>query len=586
MGLSQVNQLFDLMELFNQVPSSSAEEMVKDQKAVDSNYLSRGERILTLLREKIKTNPKRFKENSFFESLNFKTYSSYDDEKKLGYVLRKMREVIRPITNRLSEDSDLSELADLMPGFNLIESVKVAGEYERSVMKALLRTTDEIEVLEIRFNVTGWNVPVYIAKGDVNILSKTRGMCSVSLRRKRKYIYIADAPALFSAVCVFFQLRSLLWNKIGDLDENERYENPIYVFLQQWIDDALFDHKVKKDGVIYLDKQEADDHVIEFLDERFLTYVVVTPEMYKTWSYEERKDFSQRKSLKAVLFLEEQLDPEKLSLDFSARRTGGKSYQRVLDFSVPTDLIIKLLDHVFEEYVEDRRDNEIAKNMVSEYAKSFQTKHNIPLKILKAMEESPFNNYFGYVEYDEEVDIKKMEELYKQFEDVCKFVGLKMHDEVSLRFRKLGNHKASGLYYFFLKCLCVDVRCPSSFAHEMFHMIDYENGNLSRKAGFYYVSELYKRAFEEEVQKDSVLSKQLGGKTKYNREYYLQSSEIFARCGEIYLTRICGFDNSVVKPDTDQCGFAYPSDELLEQKIKEYFNKLFNKRTNEYRAAV
>lgn len=529
MGLSQVNQLFDLMELFNQVPSSSAEEMVKDQKAVDSNYLSRGERILTLLREKIKTNPKRFKENSFFESLNFKTYSSYDDEKKLGYVLRKMREVIRPITNRLSEDSDLSELVDLMPGFNLIESVKVAGEYERSVMKALLRTTDEIEVLEIRFNVTGWNVPVYIPKGDVNILSKTRGMCSVSLRRKRKYIYIADAPALFSAVCVFFQLRSLLWNKIGDLDENERYENPIYVFLQQWIDDALVDHKVKKDGVIYLDKQEADDHVIEFLDERFLTYVVVTPEMYKTWSYEERKDFSQRKSLKAVLFLEEQLDPEKLSLDFSARRTGGKSYQRVLDFSVPTDLIIKLLDHVFEEYVEDRRDNEIAKNMVSEYAKSFQTKHNIPLKILKAMEESPFNNYFGYVEYDEEVDIKKMEELYKQFEDVCKFVGLKMHDEVSLRFRKLGNHKASGLYYFFLKCLCVDVRCPSSFAHEMFHMIDYENGNLSRKAGFYYVSELYKRAFEEEVQKDSVLSKQLGGKTKYNREYYLQSSEIFAR---------------------------------------------------------
>ena len=279
MGLSQVNQLFDLMELFNQVPSSSAEEMVKDQKAVDSNYLSRGERILTLLREKIKTNPKRFKENSFFESLNFKTYSSYDDEKKLGYVLRKMREVIRPITNRLSEDSDLSELADLMPGFNLIESVKVAGEYERSVMKALLRTTDEIEVLEIRFNVTGWNVPVYIPKGDVNILSKTRGMCSVSLRRKRKYIYIADAPALFSAVCVFFQLRSLLWNKIGDLDENERYENPIYVFLQQWIDDALVDHKVKKDGVIYLDKQEADDHVIEFLDERFLTYVVVTPEM-------------------------------------------------------------------------------------------------------------------------------------------------------------------------------------------------------------------------------------------------------------------------------------------------------------------
>lgn len=75
MGLSQVNQLFDLMELFNQVPSSSAEEMVKDQKAVDSNYLSRGERILTLLREKIKTNPKRFKENSFFESLNFKTYA-------------------------------------------------------------------------------------------------------------------------------------------------------------------------------------------------------------------------------------------------------------------------------------------------------------------------------------------------------------------------------------------------------------------------------------------------------------------------------------------------------------------------------
>lgn len=266
-----------------------------------------------------------------------------------------------------------------------------------------------------------------------------------------------------------------------------------------------------------------------------------------------------------------------LSLKVRHFRTGKKTWSSFFSVGISTYALVDVIDKVFAEYLEDKRDYEIAKGMVSEYARSFETKHNIPLKVQKAMSESPFNEYFGYVEYDEDVDLALMDQIYKEFAAVAQFIGLKKHDDVSLRFRKLGNHKATGLYYFVLKCLCVDIRCPSSFAHEMMHMVDYENGKLSRSYGFEKTLELYRSSLEAELEKDQLTRKLLEGKGKFNKEYYLQSSECFARCGEIYLVRICGIDNSIVKPDEKTSGFAYPRNEKLEESIKEYFDALFKK---------
>ena len=42
------------------------------------------------------------------------------------------------------------------------------------------------------------------------------------------------------------------------------------------------------------------------------------------------------------------------------------------------------------------------------HALSYQDKANIPLKTVRAMQESKLNDYFGFVEYDEDVDLEKV----------------------------------------------------------------------------------------------------------------------------------------------------------------------------------
>ena len=60
----------------------------------------------------------------------------------------------------------------------------------------------------------------------------------------------------------------------------------------------------------------------------------------------------------------------------------------------------------------------------------------------------------------------------------------------SIRFRKLGNHKAIGLYYPLIQCLCVDLRNTTSFIHELGHLIDHcmdDGGQLSEQPAFFNV---------------------------------------------------------------------------------------------------
>ena len=62
------------------------------------------------------------------------------------------------------------------------------------------------------------------------------------------------------------------------------------------------------------------------------------------------------------------------------------------------------------------------------------------------------------------------------------------------------------------------------------------------------------------------------GGSKYNLDYYLFPTEVFARCGEIYISRIKGVVNSCCKL-SGELGFAYPENAELEKLIAEYFDK-------------
>lgn len=213
-------------------------------------------------------------------------------------------------------------------------------------------------------------------------------------------------------------------------------------------------------------------------------------------------------------------------------------------------------------------------------AKAYQTKKNIPQKVLKEMEESVFNEYFGYVEFDETCDLDKVRVVAEEFIKFKKEVmpGFDSSN-VALRFRKLGKHKASGLYYPMFGCLCVDLRSPSSFVHEYGHCLDHVMSPgrlaLSDKEDFYKTYSLYATALKRAVTGNKDVAAKLSGGSKYNLDYYLLKTEAFARCFELYVVETLGIDISLAKPSEDDMGFAYPKDdEELMKSIEGYFDAL------------
>ncbi len=234
----------------------------------------------------------------------------------------------------------------------------------------------------------------------------------------------------------------------------------------------------------------------------------------------------------------------------------------------------KVLELVFLNYKEKINTLNYFRECAKDRAKVYQTKKNIPAKTVNQMQKSVFNEYFGYVEFDEDVDLEKVEEIAAEF-TAFKETYLKNVDSknVSIRFRRLGNYKAAGLYFPELGCLCVDFRHPDSLVHEYGHCIDNTMGkrrNLSEEPDFYRVKTAYREAFSMEVFRQG---KKLTG--KYNASYYLQATEIFARCFEMYVCRSLGVENSICSMDKETA-FAYPEDKNLMQRINDYFGKLLD----------
>lgn len=208
----------------------------------------------------------------------------------------------------------------------------------------------------------------------------------------------------------------------------------------------------------------------------------------------------------------------------------------------------------------------------SDYAKSFITKKNINKETLKAMEESPLNNYFGYVEFDNDVDLHKAADLTEEFIAVKEtyLCGIDSSDNC-IRFRKLGNHKALGLYYPGFKCLCVDISSPSSLLHEYAHLIDYCYGDLSKKSDFSEIRRAYERNLRSLMSEDKAFRELMCKGTKYGLDYYLKPTEVFARSFEIYCARVLELKNSLT-PDVS--GQVYPTNDTFVEMVKEYFDAL------------
>ena len=226
---------------------------------------------------------------------------------------------------------------------------------------------------------------------------------------------------------------------------------------------------------------------------------------------------------------------------------------------------------------EEVQDVKTARKLSSDYARSFETKKNIPQKILDKMEDNLFLTHFGYVEFDELVDLEKIEEIEKEWVGINKEIVFPVKKDHSLRFRRLGHHNAGGLYFPNVKAVCVDLGSPSSMIHEIMHMIDYTTGtdNLSSSYQFRKIINRYRKvtnSLVENLSKDDLFKTSWNSNNKYNKDYYQSSKEIFARCGEIYIRQILGIDSSLV--DGISSKVLYPQDETLLLFIEEYY-KIF-----------
>lgn len=180
------------------------------------------------------------------------------------------------------------------------------------------------------------------------------------------------------------------------------------------------------------------------------------------------------------------------------------------------------------------------KEMGRTVATAFETKKNIPDKILLAMQNSKFlNNKFKFVELDEDTDLEKYKQVEQYYIAIEK--SLPMLPVQALRFRKLGKHSiggstVSGLFSPNHGSIAVDMRMFDSFIHEYGHAIDFmiEKGEVqSMKFEFTDIINLYEEGLSAEGQMKS---------------YYLTPTEVFARGYEVaFRAKYPSLDTGLIK---------------------------------------
>ena len=208
-----------------------------------------------------------------------------------------------------------------------------------------------------------------------------------------------------------------------------------------------------------------------------------------------------------------------------------------------------------------------SRDIHSEVARAFETKKNIPQRILKVMKNNKFLENFSYVELDSDTDLEKFSIVEKEFLRIRKLFNMSEVKKAELRIRKLGKHKALGLYYPGLICLCVDITSPSSFMHEFAHHLDYTASSypLSLSNEFRTVIREYTKRYDSQIDEDTYL--------KRKRNYFLTPTEIFARTFEMYLVEK-GVETSFLKDKKDmKINNGYPkADKKFMNIIISYFD--------------
>lgn len=553
-------KLFDFIEI-----NSCFDRIIEEKK--DCLHVVASERIMSLKknRKSLIFGPK-IEITDFFSKAAILNNHQKGDFYLATFIIKKLMETVRPLVKRGFKNNVYkmeSELKSLI-GENVISNY----------INSLAFTEEDCYIIGYYSGGNGCFRNTGVLSGckedwSIEPLKKTVLGQRRYLRKDAMYLKSRERTIMHQLNDVtLLYARAILYNAISgyisQLNDDEKETDKLYNTLLEAAKASVF--YFQKDGVVYTDGSAEANSLVNNL---ISAGVEIKLEDLSEISEEQRKDMN--------ILTKEIACKINVSLDIlnfrlpniehyiGATITSRRSY---IDSSDIDKDLAKYIFILLEREYENEIVRKYEKNNSSTYALSYQEKKNIPIKVRKAMQHSRFLNYFGYVEIDEECDLDRVNSLYDEWEPLAEMLLKQKYDNVSLRFRKLGNHKAAGLYYPMHECICVDIRYPDSFVHEVFHMIDYQSGCLSRQYDFDNVIRHYKRAFEKCIKEGDI---KLSG--KYDKSYYFVPTEIFARCGEIYLTRILGIYNSLVNPDEDQ-EYAYPHDDTLERAIKSYYEKL------------
>lgn len=520
-------------------------------------YLKKGERILSLVREI----PPRFRATNMRTLLEYINCSTMLGKPVAGarmkYFETRVNAAIRQACeNVLAQEGsesamedkrqfDYSELLSLIPDF-LRESIQIEDVYEGygfDMIKAIFYKVDNPHVVHVK---VGSRFDGYMSVSHK--LPKSKHGKKYRFRSERNNreagIRIYDAAMLFNSLV---QL-GVICEYVKSIEDIDRTEDSICHILASMYQKS---EKVAMTdtGVLRIDKEVTEiDWYVDYLTDINQPYMI--------------SDDSRRIG-KVDLVALQLLNKLPIDCDIAVSNTF---------------LFCNVIISVVDAYVQEQRTRSYLEGTKS-HADAFTTKKQINKNVLEAMMKSSFNDTFGYVEFDNDVDLKLVGEIEKEFKAINTLLHIEKNENTSLRFRKLGNYKASGLYHPYYQCLCVDIRTPSSMVHELFHMIDYDHKQLSKNASFDAIEALYMKLVEDTVNqmdKGSLFRKQWYGKSKFNRAYYAEPTEIFARCGEIYIARICEVRNSLCVPD-QELTCVYPDNEELNDLIDTYYSKLLNK---------
>lgn len=197
----------------------------------------------------------------------------------------------------------------------------------------------------------------------------------------------------------------------------------------------------------------------------------------------------------------------------------------------------------------------------SEVARAFEPKKNVNESTQKAMTESPLNVFFKEVEFDNDVDLKKVKKFEQEAMLFLHMYG-KNDNKPTLRLRKLGKHSSAnrivkGLYYPANNNLIVDYRNGrvDSFVHEYGHYLDHtlSDEDLSLSSEFADILTEYR------------------SRLKTSNDYYRIPTEVFARAYQFWISE--KNINADIN-DFDPTRKEFEPFVEMKEKVNAYFDKI------------